>query len=94
MGMSLNHGGQEAYRQEGAVAGGIIDQAHQVAIILLAATRGPGVVHKNELLTEAAAAREPGLGLPCVRVHPGECLPHQHSKVRNLLTDGAWTRAY
>ncbi len=71
--------GAATYREEAFVLGGIIDQAQQVAIIFLCCCIGPR--HKHQLLTEAAPAWEPGLSLPCVRVHPCESLQAQHIAV-------------
>ena len=52
--------------------GSIVDQAKQVAIILL--RLGVGARHKDQLLTEAAPSRKPGLCLPGVSVYPSERL--------------------
>lgn len=52
--------------------GSIVDQAQQVAIILL--RLGVGAWHKDQLLTKAAPSREPGLCIPGVSVYSGECL--------------------
>ena len=70
------------YRQEAPVLGSIVDQAKQVAIILLCLC--VGTRHKHQLLTEAAPSREPGLCFPGVSVYPSECL-------RNDISDGVCT---
>ncbi len=50
----------------------VVDHAQQEAIGLLCGCLGPR--HKHQLLTEAAYAREPGLCLARLYIHPGESL--------------------
>ena len=64
--------GGETYSQEALMPSSVVDHAQQEAIGLLCSCLGPW--HKHQLLTEAAYAREPGLRLTCLYIHPGECL--------------------